>query len=64
MVGKGPKMSNLSPKMSNLCPKMSTFVHYIRKAHKGFKPLILLAKIMVRRESGQEEAGRHVVHNS
>jgi hypothetical protein len=26
--------------------------------------LILLVKIMVRRESGQEEARRHVVHNS
>jgi hypothetical protein len=49
------KMVAESPRMSSLSPKMSTFVHSIRKAHEGFRPLVLLAKTMVRLESGQDD---------
>jgi len=41
--------------MSIFVKKMSTFVHSIRKAHGGFRPLVPLAKTMVRRESGQKD---------
>ena len=49
------KMVAESPRMSSLSPKMSTFVHSIRRAHGGFRPLVLLAKTMVRHESGQDD---------
>ena len=39
----------------HFCQKMSTFVHSIRKAHESFRPLVLLAKTMVRHESGQDD---------
>jgi hypothetical protein len=53
MVAKSPKKVQLESKNVHFCPKMSTFVHSIGKVHGGFRPLILLAKTMVRRESGQ-----------
>ena len=45
-------------------PEKSTFVHSLRKAHGGFRPLILLAKTVKRRESGPRGRRRHDVHIS
>jgi len=54
MVAESRKVQ-LESKNVHFCPKMSTFVHSIRKAHGGFRPLILLAKTIVRHESGQDD---------
>jgi hypothetical protein len=53
----GGESKNVQPESKNVhfCQKMSTFVHSIRRAHGGFRPLVLLAKTMVRHESGQDD---------